>query len=37
MNGEERKTYRLLVENPEEKRRLRKPRLRSVNDIKMDL
>jgi hypothetical protein len=37
MNGEERKTYKLLVEKPEGKRRLRKPRLRSVNDIKMDL
>jgi hypothetical protein len=36
-NGEKRNTYRLLVEKPESKRPLEKPRCRLVDNIKMDL
>jgi hypothetical protein len=35
--GEKRKAYRLLVENPEEKRPLGKPRHMCVDNIQMDL
>jgi hypothetical protein len=34
---EKRNAYRLLVGKPEVKRRLRKPRCRWVDNIKMDL
>jgi hypothetical protein len=34
---EKRHAYRVLVGNPEEKRTLRRPRRRWVDDIKMDL
>jgi hypothetical protein len=36
-NGEKRNAYRLLVGNPEGKRPLGRPRLRWVNNIRMDL
>jgi hypothetical protein len=36
-NGERRNTYRLLVEKPERKRPLRRPRRRWVDNIKRDL
>jgi hypothetical protein len=36
-NGEKRNAYRILVENPEEKKPLGRPRRRWVNNIKMDL
>jgi hypothetical protein len=36
-NGGKRNAYRTLVENPEEKRQLGRPRRRLVNNIKMDL
>jgi hypothetical protein len=36
-NGEKRNAYRLLVGKPEEKRPLRRPRRRWVDNIKMDL
>jgi hypothetical protein len=36
-NGEKRKTYRLLVGNPEGKRPLGRPRRRWVDNIRMDL
>jgi hypothetical protein len=35
--GERRNAYRILVEKPEEKRPLGRPRRRWVNNIKMDL
>jgi hypothetical protein len=35
--GEKRKTYKLLVGKPEEKRPLGRPRHRRVNNIKMEL
>jgi hypothetical protein len=35
--GEKRNAYRLLVEKPEGKRSLGRPRRRCVNNIKMDL
>jgi hypothetical protein len=35
--GEKSDTYRILVRKPEEKRRLRRPRARWVENIKMDL
>jgi hypothetical protein len=35
-NGENRNAYRILVGNPEEKRPLRRPRRRWVNNIKMN-
>jgi hypothetical protein len=35
--GEKRNAYRLLVENPEGKRPLGRPRCRWVDNIKMDL
>jgi hypothetical protein len=35
--GERRNAYRILVENPEEKRPLGRPRLRWVDNIKIDL
>jgi len=35
--GEDRGVYRVLVENPEGKRPLRRPRLRWVDNIRMDL
>jgi hypothetical protein len=35
--GEKRNAYRILVGNPEGKRRLGRPRRRWVNNIKMDL
>jgi hypothetical protein len=35
-NGEKRNAYRILVGNPEEKRPLRRPRRRWVDNIKMD-
>jgi hypothetical protein len=35
--GEKRNAYRILVGNPEGKRPLGRPRLRWVNNIKMDL
>jgi hypothetical protein len=35
--GEKRKAYRLLVENPEGKRQLGRPRRRWVDNIRMDL
>jgi hypothetical protein len=34
---EKRNVYRLLVEKPERKRPLRRPRLRQIDNIKMDL
>jgi hypothetical protein len=36
-NGEKRNDYRLLVEKPEGKRRLGRPRRRWVDNVKMDL
>jgi hypothetical protein len=36
-SGEKRKAYRILVENPEGKRSLGKPRRRWVDNIRMDL
>jgi hypothetical protein len=36
MNGEKRNTYRLLVEKPEGKRPLGRPRRRWVDNIRMD-
>jgi hypothetical protein len=36
-NGEKRNAYRILVENPEGKRPLGRPRRRWVDNIKMDL
>jgi hypothetical protein len=36
-NGEKRNAYRTLVENPEGKRPLRRPRRRWVDNIKIDL
>jgi hypothetical protein len=36
-NGEKRNAYRILVEKPEEKRPLGRPRGRWVDNIKMDL
>jgi hypothetical protein len=36
-NGEERNAYRILVEQPEGKRPLERPRRRCVGNIKMDL
>jgi hypothetical protein len=35
--GEKRKVYRLLVEKPEGKKPLGRPRYRWINNIKMDL
>jgi hypothetical protein len=35
--GEKRKAYRLLVENPEGKRQLGRPRRRWLDNIRMDL
>jgi hypothetical protein len=35
--GEKRNVYRLLVEKPERKRSLRRPRRRLIDNIKMDL
>jgi hypothetical protein len=35
--GEKRNAYRLLVGKPEEKRPLGRPKLRSANNIRMDL
>jgi len=35
--GEERRVYRVLVENPEGRRPLGRPRRRWVNNIRMDL
>jgi hypothetical protein len=35
--GEKRNVYRILVGKPEEKRQLRRPRRRWVDNIKMDL
>jgi hypothetical protein len=35
--GEKRNTYRLLMRNPEGKRPLGRPRLRLVDNIRMDL
>jgi hypothetical protein len=35
--GEKRNTYRILVRQPEGKRRLRRPRRRWVDNIRMDL
>jgi hypothetical protein len=35
--GEKRNAYRILVENPEGKRPLGRPRRRCVDNIKMDL
>jgi hypothetical protein len=37
MNREKRNAYRILVGKPEEKRPLRRPRCRWVDNIKMDL
>jgi hypothetical protein len=37
MNGEKQNTYRILVEKPEGKRPLGRPRRRWVDHIKMDL
>jgi hypothetical protein len=37
MNGEKRNAYRIMVENPEGKRPLGRPRRRWVDNIKMDL
>jgi hypothetical protein len=37
MNGEKRNAYRLLVGKPEGKRPIGRPRLRLVNNNKMDL
>jgi hypothetical protein len=37
MKGEKRNTYRILVGKPEEKRSLRRPRRRWVNNIKMNI
>jgi hypothetical protein len=37
MNGENRNVYRLLVEKPEGKRPLGRPRRRQIDNIKMDL
>jgi hypothetical protein len=36
-NGKKRNAYRILQENPEGKRPLRKPKRRWMNKIKMDL
>jgi hypothetical protein len=36
-NGEKRNAYRILMEKPEEKRPLGRPRLMWVENIKMDL
>jgi hypothetical protein len=36
-NGDKRNAYRILVVKPEGKRRLRRPRRRWVDNIKMDL
>jgi hypothetical protein len=36
-NGERRNAYKILVENPEGKRQLGRPRRRWVDNIKMDL
>jgi hypothetical protein len=36
-NGEKRNSYRLLVGKPEGKRPLERPRLRCVDNIRMDL
>jgi hypothetical protein len=36
-NGEEMNAYRILVGKPEEKRPLRRPRSRRVDDIKMEI
>jgi hypothetical protein len=36
-NGEKRNAYRILVGKPEEKRTLRRPRRRWVDNIKIDL
>jgi hypothetical protein len=36
-NGEKRNAYRLLIEEPERKRPLGRPRRRWVDNIKMDL
>jgi hypothetical protein len=36
-NGEKRNVYGLLVENPEGKRQLARPRRRRVDNIKTDL
>jgi hypothetical protein len=35
--GQKRHAYRILVEKPERKRPLERPRCRSVDNIKMDL
>jgi hypothetical protein len=35
--GAEKNAYRVLVENPEEKRPLERPRGRWLEDVKMDL
>jgi hypothetical protein len=37
MNGAKRNPYRILMENPEGKRPLRRPRRRWVGSIKIDL
>jgi hypothetical protein len=37
MNGEKSNAYRILVGTPEGKKPLRRPRLRWVDNIKMDL
>jgi hypothetical protein len=37
MNGREENAYRLLVEKPEGKRPIGRPRCRSVDNIRMDL